>query len=257
MKIYNDDDKKYGGELYDTFDFKLQIFYDYCAKVGLEDYQYDKAFSVMLKGRASSFYYNKISGRNMDWNTAVTMMRSHFETEENRQLYLSLWRETTLLRTIQANPSKSRLDCLQLLLDQLQKIQRGLGDGYQSDHTLRDQAINACRGVKECSLALYKPASTYEGVCAELRSAIGTAVRSEDNTQYMARSEEQRRDRFQGNERTGRGQFIGQIRGSYLDERPYDNYDEEPYDKEPDYDKPYKKRVPEGRRIKSKGVEEE
>jgi hypothetical protein len=33
--------------------------------------------------------------------------------------------------------------------------------------TVRDQVISACRGVPECNLALYKPADTFEGVCAE------------------------------------------------------------------------------------------
>ena len=29
-------------------------------------------------------------------------------------------------------------------------------------------------------MALYKPASTFEGVCAKLRSAIGTAMRTQE-----------------------------------------------------------------------------
>jgi hypothetical protein len=35
MKIYNNDDKKYGGEEYNILDIKLQIFYDCCSKIGL------------------------------------------------------------------------------------------------------------------------------------------------------------------------------------------------------------------------------
>ena len=68
------------------------------------------------------------------------------------------------------------------MVDKLQKIQRGLAKEYQYEHNLRDQVISAYRGVEECNLALYKPASTFEGVCAELRSAIGTAIRSRDPT---------------------------------------------------------------------------
>jgi hypothetical protein len=94
------------------------------------------------------------------------MTKAHFETEEARQKYLSEWREATLLRTIAENPAKSRLECLQLTIDKLQKVQRGLGPEYQYDSSIRDQIINACRGVEECSLALYKPAPTFEGVCA-------------------------------------------------------------------------------------------
>jgi hypothetical protein len=182
MKIYNSDDRKYGGEEYDILDVKLQVFYDCCAKIGIPETHYHAAFSVMLKGRASNFYYDKIAGRSFDFKTMVSMTKTHFETEENYQKYLSEWRETTFQRTIAANPEKSRLECFQIMVDKLQKIQRGLAKEYQYEHNLRDQVISACRGVEECNLALYKPASTFEGVCAELRSAIGTAIRSRDPT---------------------------------------------------------------------------
>jgi hypothetical protein len=71
-----------------------------------------------------------------------------------------------------------------MLFDQLQKIQRGLSAEYQREYSLRDQVISACRGVEEYSFALYKPANTFEGVCAELRSAVGTAVRARETQQY-------------------------------------------------------------------------
>jgi hypothetical protein len=120
LKLYYNDDKKYGGEEYDVLDSKLQIFYDYCNKIGLD--QYHHAYSIMLKGRASEFYYDKIFGRSYDFSTMCTMTRAHFETEEARQKYLSEWREATLLRTIAKNPAKSRLECLQLTIDKLQKV---------------------------------------------------------------------------------------------------------------------------------------
>ena len=84
----------------------------------------------MLKDRASTYYYSKIAGKSLDFGTMTSMVRIHFETEENRQKYLSEWRETTLQRTIAANLSKSRVECLQLLLDKLQKIQKGLSREY-------------------------------------------------------------------------------------------------------------------------------
>jgi hypothetical protein len=35
MKIYNNDEKKFTEKIYDIFDTKLRIFYNYCVKVGL------------------------------------------------------------------------------------------------------------------------------------------------------------------------------------------------------------------------------
>jgi hypothetical protein len=112
MKIYNDDDKKYEGEEYDIFDIKLQIFYDCCLKIGLSEAQHHYAYSAMLKGRASFFYYNKIVSRMYDFQTMVAMTKAHFKTKENHQKYLSKWRETTFIRTISENLNKTRLECL-------------------------------------------------------------------------------------------------------------------------------------------------
>jgi hypothetical protein len=114
------------------------------------------------------------------------MTRLHFETEENRQKYLSEWRATTLPSIIRTNPDKTRLECLEITFDKLRTAQRGLSAEYQTEHNLRDQVLNACRGVEECSLALLKPSSTFEGLCADLRSAIGTFVRNKSEALYHA-----------------------------------------------------------------------
>ena len=49
IKIYSNDDKKYGGEEYDILDVKLQVFYNYCFKIGLPKAQYHNVFLIMLK----------------------------------------------------------------------------------------------------------------------------------------------------------------------------------------------------------------
>jgi hypothetical protein len=180
MKIYNQDDKKYSGEEYDILDIKLQVFYDCCTKVGLPDTQFHLAFSIMLKGRASAFYYDKISGRSYDFRIMVEMTKTHFETEERRQKYLTEWRETTLPCTMAKHPEKSQPECLEILFDTLCTTQRGLSIEYQNEHNLRDQVINACGGVPEYRPVLFRPALTFEGVCAELRSAIGQSIREKE-----------------------------------------------------------------------------
>jgi hypothetical protein len=184
MKVYQSDEKKYGGDQYDILDTKLFIFYDLCGKVGVEESYFDRAFSSMLKGRALEFYYDKIIGREYTFVQMVDMIRTHFETEENRQKYLSEWRETTLMSTVRKHPDKTRLECLELMLDNLRAAQRGLSVQYQTEHTLRDQVLNACRGVPECNLALFKPAPTFEGLCADLRAAIATATRTRETAAF-------------------------------------------------------------------------
>jgi hypothetical protein len=89
MKIYNNDDKKYRGEEYNIFNIKLQIFYDYCLKIGLSEEQYHHTYLAMLKGRTSFFYYDKIVGRIYDFQTIVAITRTYFKTKKNYQKYLS------------------------------------------------------------------------------------------------------------------------------------------------------------------------
>ena len=83
IKIYNDNNKKYRGELYDILDVKLQVFYNCCNKVGLPEDQYHNAFLVMLKDHASAFYYSRITGRPYDFIAMVAMVKEYFETKEN------------------------------------------------------------------------------------------------------------------------------------------------------------------------------
>ena len=46
--------------------------------------------------------------------------------------------------------------------------------GANSESILRDQLINACRGVDKCTVALFRPAKTFEGVCADLKNAVSS-----------------------------------------------------------------------------------
>jgi len=98
----------------------------------------------------------------------VRMTRTHFETEENRQLYWAEWRETTFSRVIMENPTKDRLECLQLLFDKLQKIQRGMSEVYQTEHNLRDMIINACR------VQPHGDAGAHQGVMCKFWCECGT-----------------------------------------------------------------------------------
>jgi hypothetical protein len=57
----------------------------------------------MLKGRASTFYYNYLVKKGYDFDRIIYKLRYHFKTEENKQQYILEWRETTFLRIIIIN----------------------------------------------------------------------------------------------------------------------------------------------------------
>ncbi|KAI6251434.1 hypothetical protein HI914_00976 [Erysiphe necator] len=116
--IYIDDSKKYG-EAHDVLSSKLNIFYDYCDKLGILDAQFNSAFSTMLKGRAAKFYYNRKIGHDYDFPRMVELRH-----QEN-----------------------SILECFDIMIDELKKHQLGLSEQYQFEHCLRDQIVNSYQGV--------------------------------------------------------------------------------------------------------------
>jgi len=71
IKFYTNDAKKYRGEAYNILNAKLQVFYNRCITVKVPEEEYYMAFPIMLKDRASDFYYNKITGRLYNFITMV------------------------------------------------------------------------------------------------------------------------------------------------------------------------------------------
>jgi hypothetical protein len=57
----------------------------------------------MLKGHASTFYYNYLVGKGYKFNQIIYKTKYHFKTEKNKQQYILEWRETTFLKIITIN----------------------------------------------------------------------------------------------------------------------------------------------------------
>ena len=66
----------------------------------------------MLKGQASTFYYNCLVGKGYNFKRIIYKLRYRFKTEENKQQYILKWRETTFLRIITINLNISWLNYL-------------------------------------------------------------------------------------------------------------------------------------------------
>ncbi|RKF81920.1 integrase and RNaseH domain-containing protein [Golovinomyces cichoracearum] len=79
-------------------------------------------------------------------------------------------------------------DFLEIKLQIFYDFQKVLPKEYRTDHNLRDQTLNACRRVDECSFASYKPAYAYERLCAELRSAVATVIRARQMQAFNTQS---------------------------------------------------------------------
>ena len=92
----------------------------------------------MLKGKALDYYFERIDRQIDNFIDMVASLRTHFETEETRQRYLTEQREISLLYIIKKNSDKTQLECLELMLDNLHIAQKGLTERYQVDYILRD-----------------------------------------------------------------------------------------------------------------------
>ena len=82
--------------MYDVLDTKLVIFDDLCTTAGVYPDIYDKAYSTMLKEAALEFFYNCLAKRGLTFNEMIKKTREFFHTEENMQIYESLWHTITL-----------------------------------------------------------------------------------------------------------------------------------------------------------------
>ncbi|KAI0999696.1 hypothetical protein K3495_g8502 [Podosphaera aphanis] len=61
----------------------------------------------MLRDRARQLYYDQLANKGYNFDQMIALTKTHFETEENKQEYLTRWRTTTLLSVRKAYPKKT------------------------------------------------------------------------------------------------------------------------------------------------------
>ncbi|POS87592.1 hypothetical protein EPUL_001716 [Erysiphe pulchra] len=111
---------QYGGAN-DNFGLCLKIFYDQCRKVGIMPHSLSDAFSVMLKGKAREFHYDRIIGRFYNFQETITQIQQHFKTDDRHQHMLHIWNTLTLSTVVEENPDKPLAECFEILLEIMQK----------------------------------------------------------------------------------------------------------------------------------------
>lgn len=168
------EEMKFNGGLYDVLNLKLKIFYDLCEKAGVASNRYHIALDTMLSGRAQTFYYEHLSRQGYTFEEMIGKMKAYFYTPENHKLSLNEWRTTMLKDVVAANPDKDLAQCLEIVVERLQRTHQSLSQNYGSiEGNLAGRIISACQGVPVCSQVLIRPSGTFEGVVSDLRSAIG------------------------------------------------------------------------------------
>jgi hypothetical protein len=78
---------KFGGELYNVLNSKLQIFRGIYRKAGISPNGYRNAYDMMLQGKTKEFYYQHFENKGYSFDKIITRTRKYFHTTENYQLY--------------------------------------------------------------------------------------------------------------------------------------------------------------------------
>jgi len=180
-----DNSNKYTGNAYDLLDDKIKVFFSICWQVDIQEEQFYAVFPRTLTGRAETFYIQVVE-RDDSFASAYMAIKNHFDHDVHHQHYYTDWTTTTFARTRTENPEKGLHEVLQILLDKLQLCQRALGKNFEGEDALRTTVINACRGVPELEMALFKPATICEGLFSDLRSAVETHLARQHTTQMVA-----------------------------------------------------------------------
>ncbi|KAI1465558.1 uncharacterized protein F4812DRAFT_436635 [Daldinia caldariorum] len=184
VTIYHNDEYKFGGDKYDFLDEKLKVFKHHCHKAGVCEYQWDDAIFVMLKGRALQYYYDHLVTRNGDrkytFNEMIKMMEDFFYTFENYQTYF-MDQHTTTIYSVQAeNPNKNLADCVEILIEKVQRIHKGIS--IHSGHNgllLMGNILFAVQGHRAFDRVLIRPSEKFDGICLDLRAAANSYVRQQ------------------------------------------------------------------------------
>jgi hypothetical protein len=179
-----DNSKKYTGDAYDLLDNKIKIFFSICWQIDIKEEEFHAVFPRILTGRAEMFYIQVVQ-RDDSFASAYMAIKNHFDHDVHHQHYYTDWTTTSFARTRMENPEKGLHEVLQILLDKLQLCQRALGKNFEGEDALRTTVINACRGVPELEMALFKPAPICEGLFSDLRSAIETHLARQHTTQML------------------------------------------------------------------------
>lgn len=162
------------GEPYCVLDVKMKMFFSLCKMANIYEDQFHAVFPKILKGRAAAYYHLHAKGPDT-FMVTYTRLKTHFDTEINRNLYFRDWTHTSF-ESVQADPAnagKTGQEMLALLVDKLQMAAQALGEPYTTTDAMMHAAlIQACRAHAQFDAALFTPKPTVEGLMSDLRQSL-------------------------------------------------------------------------------------
>ncbi|KAM3447865.1 hypothetical protein MY3296_008320 [Beauveria thailandica] len=116
------------------------------------------ALPTILAGAAAEYYAVQLSSLSLDYSSLVLKLEQHFEPPMVMDTYRAEWRSLSLRKTITSNPRNLLTECVDILVERIQKLYHGLNrEKRNSDTEKRDVLYSATVSVKACLSALPEP----------------------------------------------------------------------------------------------------
>lgn len=174
-KVYSyNTSKKYTGAYDDDLKSKLVVFEERCDQNNVQRSEKLRALSAMLDGSALTFFLNRIKPHTNQYGEAINMLRTRFETKERMISLTREWDGTHIKKFFAKYPEKEPNEVLQKMVDRLEYLQLCLPSSYRTDEMLMAKLLISVDTVKCFDLARQKPATTVEGIIADLHTSIST-----------------------------------------------------------------------------------
>jgi hypothetical protein len=172
IKIYTES-SKYGGSE-DSFTLKYRTFEDYCRRCGLpnSDTARQRAFPIMLKGRAEEYYQENYPIWEEQGISPRRAIMAWFEGPQQRRAAQDEWNRTTFNSIRNDNPEKPLKECLNILFTTLAKLRFKLPENLRDEGTFYNKLREATRLHKACRTAHIRAATTSAAFMEDLRSSV-------------------------------------------------------------------------------------
>jgi hypothetical protein len=178
-KIYSEV-QKYNGTN-SSFDHKLTIFLDICQYIELPEEVLARAFPTILKGLVQDhFYNNQLSSR--IYKEAYINIRSFFKGPGFHYRNLDKWNTTTLVTITAKDPEKTTFELIQILINNLYKLQYGLAPALRNTEFLYNKIITSYQGSPACRYTVSDPPNNLGQLVNKLQSSITTYEKEQQIT---------------------------------------------------------------------------
>lgn len=168
LKAYYSDEDRNSGLPRDNFERKLCLFEKRCDQASVTDENKQRAFSIVLTGRARDFYFDNSQGKDLTFEHTTTALKRWFITAEHERTLLREWDNLSLNAIISENVGKPQKYCLEELVSRMHALKLSLPGAYRNDKIFENKFLNASKDVEACRFAYFKPASTVEGLISDL-----------------------------------------------------------------------------------------